>query len=315
MERQGRHRDAEDEGRIHAIHRAPPQSARLGARGDRRRHRAAAPRSPPPGSHRGRYVVSASSSRVYRTRPGLHVGRVLHFGPAIRTMIVVTIAFGSLLAQPAAAEVRAMWVQRGSLASPKTILAAVEMARKGGFNTLIVQVRGRGDAFYHSRHEPRSPVLAKQPGSFDPLELMLSTAHGAGLEVHAWVNVNLVSDAQVPAARRHLVHTHPEWLMVPRTLAADLARLNPKSPAYLRRLSEYAKANSDRVEGLFLSPVHKGAVDHTIRVVADIVSRYDLDGIHLDYIRFPSDEFDYSAAVLNDFRSTVTADVSAAERR
>ena len=60
-----------------------------------------------------------------------------------------------------AGEVRAMWVQRGSLASPRTILSAVEMATKGGFNTLIVQVRGRGDAYYISRHDPRPSLLAR----------------------------------------------------------------------------------------------------------------------------------------------------------
>ena len=208
-----------------------------------------------------------------------------------------------------------MWVQRGSLVSPRTIVSAVEMAKKGGFNTLIVQVRGRGDAYYTSRQDPRAPLLARQPASFDPLDLMLATAHGAGLKVHAWVNVNLVSDAQPPALRRHIVFTHPEWLMVPRPLAPDLARMNPKSPAYLRRLSEYAKARSDRIEGIFLSPVHKGAVDYTVRVIGDIVSRYDVDGIHLDYIRFPNDEFDYSTEALDEFRASVTSNISGAERR
>jgi uncharacterized lipoprotein YddW (UPF0748 family) len=225
------------------------------------------------------------------------------------------VLYASLFAQSDSPEVRAMWVQRGSLASPRTILAAVEMARNGGFNTLIVQVRGRGDAFYESRYEPRPAVLAGQPRSFDPLALMLSTAHRAGLKVHAWINVNLVSDARPPAARRHLVHTHPEWLMVPRTLSAELARINPKSPAYLRRLSEYARAHSDRLEGIFLSPIHQGAVEHTLRVIGDIAARYDLDGIHLDYIRFPSDEFDYSTATLSEFRTEVTAHVTPAERR
>ncbi len=212
-------------------------------------------------------------------------------------------------------EVRAMWVQRGSLASPKTIQLAVDMAKKGGFNTLIVQVRGRGDAFYLSRHDPRPPLLARQPPSFDPLELMLATAHRAGLKVHAWINVNLVSDATPPAAPRHVVYTHPEWLMVPRPLAVDLARMNPRQTAYLRRLAEYAKAHSDRVEGLFLSPVHKGAVDYTVRVIGDIVTRYAVDGIHLDYIRFPNDEFDYSAEALDEFRSAVTSTASGDERR
>jgi uncharacterized lipoprotein YddW (UPF0748 family) len=221
----------------------------------------------------------------------------------------------SALRRSETAEVRAMWVQRGSLASAKTIASAVEMAKQGGFNTLIVQVRGRGDAFYASRHEPRPALLARQPASFDPLSLLLTTARRAGLNVHAWVNVNLVSDARPPASRRHIVYRHPEWLMVPRPLAVDLARMNPKSRTYLRRLSDYARAQNDRVEGIFLSPIHEGAVDHTVRVVEDIVSRYDVDGIHLDYIRFPNDEFDYSAEVLDEFRSAITSNMPSSERR
>ena len=184
------------------------------------------------------------------------------------------------------------------------------MARNGRFNALIVQVRGRGDAYYNSRHEPRPPLLAKQPASFDPLKLLLERAHRAGVKVHAWVNVNLVSDAEPPSARKHIVHLHPEWLMVPRPLAEELGRMNPRDPRYLRRLSEYARARSDRVEGLFLSPIHKGAVDHATRVIADIVSRYDVDGIHLDYIRFPNDEFDYSAEALEAFQADVTSRIT-----
>jgi uncharacterized lipoprotein YddW (UPF0748 family) len=212
-------------------------------------------------------------------------------------------------------EVRALWVQRGSLASAATIISAVDMARLGGFNTLIVQVRGRGDAFYASRHEPRPALLARQPASFDPLDLVIERARRAGLKVHAWVNVNLVSDAEPPAARRHIVYAHPEWLMVPRALAEDLGRMNARDPQYLRRLSEYARARSDRVEGIFLSPIHNGAADHVVKVVGDIIARYDVDGIHLDYIRFPNDEFDYSAGALNGFRSDVTSRMTGAERR
>lgn len=228
---------------------------------------------------------------------------------------VLVLAGASLLAQTAPGEVRAMWVQRASLTSPASVLSVVETARESGFNTLIVQVRGRGDAYYNSRHEPRAAALGRQPSSFDPLELILARAHGAGLKVHAWINVNLVSDADPPATRGHIVHTHPEWLMVPRALATNLGRLNPRNPEYLKRLADYAKANSDRVEGVFLSPVHRGSVAHTTRVIADIASRYDVDGIHLDYIRYPSDEFDYSADVLEEFRKHVTSRISAAERR
>jgi uncharacterized lipoprotein YddW (UPF0748 family) len=229
--------------------------------------------------------------------------------------VLLALAGASVFGQGPAPEVRAMWVQRSSLTSPASIQAAVDMARNAGFNTLIVQVRGRGDAYYLSRHEPRPAALSRQPASFDPLELMLSRAHRAGLRVHAWVNVNLVSEASPPAARNHLVYTHPDWLMVPRPLAVDLARLNPRSPAYLTQLSAYAKAHSDRVEGLFLSPIRPGAVEHTVKVIGDIASRYAVDGIHLDYIRFPNDEFDYSAQSLQAFRSVIVSSLSAGERR
>ncbi len=232
-----------------------------------------------------------------------------------RIAMVVALACVSLFAQPSSSEVRALWVQRGTLASAARIIGAVDTAKNGGFNTLIVQVRGRGDAYYDSRYEPRPPLLATQPASFDPLALMVERAHRAGLKVHAWVNVNLVSDAEPPAAHKHLVYLHPEWLMVPRPLAEDLGRMSPRDPQYLRRLSEYARARSDRVEGIFLSPVHKGAVDHISKVIGDIVARYDVDGIHLDYIRFPNDEFDYSAQSLAEFRSEVASRSSADERR
>jgi uncharacterized lipoprotein YddW (UPF0748 family) len=233
--------------------------------------------------------------------------------PAALLIALSTVWPGTSSAQ--SSEVRALWVQRASLASPARVIAAVDMARNGGFNTLIVQVRGRGDAYYDSRHEPRPALLATQPASFDPLELMLERAHRAGLKVHAWVNVNLVSDAEPPSARKHIVYLHPEWLMVPRPLAEELGRMDPRSAQYLRRLSEYARSRSDRVEGIFLSPIHKGAVDHATKVIADIVSRYEVDGIHLDYIRFPNDEFDYSADALDEFRAEITSRIDSAERR
>jgi uncharacterized lipoprotein YddW (UPF0748 family) len=135
------------------------------------------------------------------------------------------------------------------------------------------------------------------------------------LKVHAWVNVNLVSDAEPPRARGHVVREHPEWLMVPRSLAAELVQMSPRSPAYLKRLSEDARARSDRVEGLFLSPIHRGSVDHSVRVIGDIASRYAIDGIHLDYIRFPNGEFDYSSAALEEFESEVLLALSGRERR
>jgi uncharacterized lipoprotein YddW (UPF0748 family) len=119
-------------------------------------------------------------------------------------------------------EVRALWVTRGALTTPAAIAQMVRAAQSGGFNTLVVQVRGRGDAYYRSALEPRASDLTSQK-DFDPLAATLAHAHRAGITVHAWVSVNLVSSAvTVPTAAQHVIRRHPEWLMVPRELAGDM---------------------------------------------------------------------------------------------
>lgn len=214
------------------------------------------------------------------------------------------------------AEVRALWVTRTSLTSPESIAAMVDSAHRGGFNTLLVQVRGRGDAYYSSRLEPRAHALAQRPAAFDPLATTIALARGRGLRVHAWVNVNLVSSgADLPAAATHVVYRHPEWLMVPRSLAVGLSHVDPRSPEYVGRLARWTRARSGDVEGLYASPIHPGAVDHVAGIVQDLVSTYDLDGLHLDYLRYPSAEFDYGRTALTEFRRALDADMTAAERQ
>src|SRR5215831_15861971 len=116
-------------------------------------------------------------------------------------------------AAPAPAETRAIWVLRSSLTSPASIASMVRTARQQGFNTLLVQVRGRGDAYYSSTLEPRAADLSHQPASFDPLATVLASAHQAGMRVHAWVCVDLISSAvDLPTSPDHLVYRHPEWL-------------------------------------------------------------------------------------------------------
>jgi uncharacterized lipoprotein YddW (UPF0748 family) len=212
-------------------------------------------------------------------------------------------------------EVRALWVVRTTLTSPAAIATMVRAARSGGFNTLIVQIRGRGDAYYQRGVEPRPVALAAQP-AFDPLATTIERAHDAGLQVHAWVNVNLVAGAaELPSGRDHVAYRHPEWLMVPRQLADDLMRLDPRSPGYLGRLMRYTRSRPAELEGLYLSPIPPEAADYTVGIVRDIVERYAIDGIHFDYIRYPSDEFDYSRGALAAFRRSVAADLVPADRQ
>lgn len=214
-----------------------------------------------------------------------------------------------------ASETRALWVTRSTLTSPDAIARMVGAARDGGFNTLLVQVRGRGDAYYQSTLEPRANDLASRPG-FDPLAETLTRAHAAGIAVHAWLAVNLVASAyELPASRQHLVYRQPDWLMVPREIAAEMVDVDPRSPEYLGRLARWTRAHSSEVEGLYASPIHPWMATHLAAVVKELVSSYELDGVHLDYVRYPGEDFDYSRTAVQQFKLAVRAEISEDERR
>jgi uncharacterized lipoprotein YddW (UPF0748 family) len=242
-------------------------------------------------------------------------GRFLQRAAALAALLALSAVEGPRAA-PANDEVRALWVLRTAISSPQGVQTLVQSARNNGFNTLLVQVRGRGDSYYSPRLEPRAAELAKQPESFDPLAAVIEAGSAAGLKVHAWVNVNLVSSAaELPGAREHLVHRHPEWLMVPRELARALAAVDPESPAYLGKLARWTRAQATGVEGLYTSPLVAGAADHTVAVVRDIVKRYRLDGLHLDYARYPNDRFDYSRGGISAFAAAIRPGLTEARRR
>ena len=214
-------------------------------------------------------------------------------------------------AQSAADEVRAVWVVRHSLSSPAAAREVVAQAAASGFNTLIVQVRGRGDALYRSGLEPRPEFLTGQP-EFDPLQLVLEEARARGLTVHAWVNAYIVwGPVDPPLDPRHLVNAHPEWLAVPRALGRELYSMDPRDPAYVRRLIDYSADNIDVVEGLYASPSHPGVQERLLAVWNDLAAGYDLDGIHHDYIRFATSAFDYSRTTLERFGTWVRPRIAA----
>lgn len=205
-------------------------------------------------------------------------------------------------------EVRGLWVVRSTLESPERIEDMVAQAHQAGFNTLLVQVRGRGDAFYRSRWEPRSEELAGAPAGFDPLALVIREAHARGMAVHAWVVTNLVwSGDALPRSPDHIVNAEPDWLAVPRELGRDLYRVNPFDHRFVEALLHYAATHTRTVEGIYTSPSSPGAQERAYDVCTDLAEHYDLDGIHLDYIRYPSADFDYSRGALERFRTWVAA--------
>jgi len=200
---------------------------------------------------------------------------------------------------PPPAEVRGLWVVRTALVSPREVDRVVDEAAAAGFNTLLVQVRGRGDAFYRSRIVPRSHLLAGQPESFDPLARLLERAHGRGLQVHAWVNVLLAADFPIALPRGHVLAEHPEWAMVPRRAAQ--AALGAKRSELLALIRRSARAEGD-IEGYYLSPAVAQVHRHLAEVVRELITSYPVDGLHLDFIRYPGPAYDWSRTALEGFR-------------
>jgi len=213
-------------------------------------------------------------------------------------------------------EVRALWVVRNTLTSPEKIHRMVDSAASTGFNTLIVQVRGRGDAYYRSRWEPRAVELKDQPKDFDPLAVTIAEAHQRGLKVHAWLNTSLLANLDaLPTDPNHVYNKHPEWLAVPRAVAKELFSMSPRDALYRQRIVEWSKANRGELEGVYTGPANPKVREHIYRIWLDIIQKYQVDGMHFDYVRFASPDFDYSRTSLKNFRKWLEPQLTASERR
>ncbi len=200
---------------------------------------------------------------------------------------------------PSTAEMRGLWVVRTALLSPQEVDRVVDAAADAGFNALFVQVRGRGDAFYRSTLVPRSPLLEHEPRDFDPLARLLARAHARRLQVHAWTNVLLAAHFGQPLPAGHVLARHPEWAMVPKSVAT--AGLVASGARRLQLVMDAGRSEGD-VEGYYLSPTVPAVVEHLDAVTRELVRDYAVDGLHLDFIRYPGPSYDYSASALQGFR-------------
>ncbi len=141
-------------------------------------------------------------------------------------------------------------------------------------NAIILEVRKRGDAYYVSTLEPAGVNMTPAAG-YDCLADVIAKAHAAGLEVHAWVVVYRVWTFQTPPATttpNHVFNTHPEWFNLTDT-----------------------GAKFDAGNNSFLDPGNPGVEDFNTNVFMEIVRNYDIDGLCLDYIRYPGTTWGYNA--------------------
>jgi len=183
---------------------------------------------------------------------------------------------------------RGLWVVRHVLTSPEKIDSMLSLVRRCGITDLFVQVRGRGDAFYNSKYEPKARAIADS--TFDPLRYLLNHTQGDSLRIHAWVNVFYIWSAdKLPKDENHLVNLQTDWLACPlnqRNFLSDY-------PHSMRRVG---------AEGLYLSPMVPRAQQYLVNLCTDLLKSYPVDGLHLDYIRYPNQDFDVHPYVIRQFR-------------
>lgn len=159
------------------------------------------------------------------------------------------------------------WPSKPGLSSDqqqREIIAILDRATELHLNAIVLQVRTACDALYRSDLEPWSAFLTGRQGKppqpyYDPLEFWVREAHRRGLELHAWFNpfrVSVPSAIHEPPAPSHVSVTRPNWVKS----YGEFQWLDPGEPA---------------------------ARQWSIRVILDVVRRYDIDGVHIDDYFYP----------------------------
>ncbi len=192
-------------------------------------------------------------------------------------------------ARTASSEIRGLWIVRDDITTPEKIREIVSFADENGYTDLFVQVRGRGDAFYRSAIVPAPESCPGIPDRFDPLGFIIPLAHARGIAVHAWINMYLTWSADTsPGDPRHPLNAHPEWFM---TSLDGLGMAECPIDSVRNTLCE----------GRYMSPVLDPVRQYLSNLITELLVSYPVDGIHLDYVRYPGRVWDFGPAARDAF--------------
>ena len=197
-------------------------------------------------------------------------------------------------------EMRGVWVVRTALHSPRGVDRRGRRGAPGrGFNALFVQVRGRGDAFYASWLVRAQRPAGRPAGGIRPAGRVLARAPRArpgGARVVQRPPVGELRPAPAAGACRRTPSRVGD-------AAAGRRPARVRGPAVgLAWLARQARSTGD-VEGLYLSPSRRAWASTSRRRARAACAAIRVDGFHLDFIRYPWPEYDYSRAALAGFRA------------
>ncbi len=193
----------------------------------------------------------------------------------IKKILFLLFSVSFLVAAQPKEEVRAVWLTTvfnldwptttGPSSQKNEMIKLLDLLKKTNMNTIMLQVRARGDVLYPSKIEPWAKCLTGNIGNnpgYDPLQFIIEEAHKRGIEVHAWwVTYKAYGSGTPPNTNpKHVVLKHPElcklyaneWWMDPGI---------PETKTYLLNLA------------------------------MELIRNYDIDGIHFDFARYPGTDF------------------------
>ncbi len=194
--------------------------------------------------------------------------------PRNRLILLLLPILAWTLFTPLTAEIRALWAAPWELLNPSAIDSLMDAAADARQTDVYVEVRYRSDALYQTNRvpdafpnpEPRSYFL--KDDAFDPLAYALDAGHKRDLRIHAWfAAMNATPLDSLRRYQNYVFQNHPEWL----TRNSNDTSL------------------PDNQFGYYLDPALPQVREHLLTVIGDLLSGYpELDGLHLDYIRYPS---------------------------
>jgi len=176
-------------------------------------------------------------------------------------------------------EFRGLWVDAfgPGFFNAAQVRKLVADCRKYHFNAVLVEMRRRGDAFYDSNVDPRTTIIST---NFDALAEIIKQCHTGTprIEVHCWVVSHFIwSWEKPPRQPNHVFNRHPEYL------------------------TKDSIGQKFIGKGYYLDPGHPDANLTIYNMAKDIVSRYDIDGFHWDYCRYPNQDSGYNGTAIQRF--------------
>lgn len=205
----------------------------------------------------------------------------------MRKFLLIIIALVAFMGLPGES-ISAVWVLPWNLVREGAIDTVLVNLQANGQNTLLAEVRYRADAIYtpnkrdssYSNLDTRSYIMKNS--NFDALEYLLAEAIKYDITVHAWITVLVVTPhdlSKLPLD--HIYYKHSDWI----TTDLDGVRMPITS-----------------AEGYFFDPGISQVRDYTLNVINDLLLNYpQLAGLHLDYIRYPGEDYGYHPLALAEF--------------